>query len=88
MNGFQPGNAAAFLVYAHPQRQLRHERLASCESSATCSGASMLRAKRITPPSENSRASERILGGDGRGRRGCRSAVARSRGGWPKARTL
>ena len=35
----------------------------SCDSSATCSGASMLRAKRITPPSSNSRASDRISAG-------------------------
>ena len=34
----------------------------SCDSSATCSGASMLRAKKMTPPSENSRASDRISG--------------------------
>ena len=58
----QSRNPPALLVDTHPERQARRSPCTSTDISATCSGASMLRANRITPPSENSFASERISG--------------------------
>ena len=61
----QPRDAAAFLIDADPQRQVgRQPAPPRDDSSATCSGSAMLRANRITPPSPNSRASDRSSTGN------------------------
>jgi hypothetical protein len=51
----QPRDPPAFLIDRHPERQSGTSRDASNDSSATCSGSTTLRAKRMTPPRLNSR---------------------------------
>ena len=59
----QPGDPAALLVDADPERQLLASSWAWREMSATCSGSSTLRANSTTPPRSNSRASDLSSGG-------------------------
>ena len=78
----QPRDAAALLIDAAPTSgRSGTSRDASNASSATCSGSSMLRAKRMTPPRPNSRASDSQFDRELRARRSRRSAAGRSGGG-------
>ena len=61
---------SAFLIDADPRRQRSRRSSRACDAtSATCAGSSTLRAKKMMPPSENSRASDAHLHGHWSARR-------------------